>query len=106
MSYSVIGKDDAGEPVFCTDVEFQNGMPSEVGVNGIGMEALFAINIDRLRGFQYARLEDGTFDYNTPGKYACESNALALSHTEAALEALHSRTRARVERKVEGTPAV
>jgi len=69
---------------------FQNGPIKEHGVNGITQEVLLAIVIHRLRCFQ-------------AGPFACEANAIALSHSEAALEALKSRTRERLARGVEGT---
>lgn len=74
---------------------FQNGPISEGGngVNGITHEALLAILIDRLRGFQ-------------GGGYACRENALALTKLEEAQHWLHHRTRARMARGVEGTHKV
>lgn len=69
---------------------FQKGPIKEAGVNGISQEALLAIVIDRLRCFQ-------------AGAYACTENQLALENCEAALRRLQDRTRARVERGVEGT---
>lgn len=71
-------------------IPFQNGPISEVGVNGITNEALLAVVIDRLRGFQR-------------GRYACRENALALTNLEQAMHWLHHRTRDRIERGVEGT---
>lgn len=69
---------------------FQNGPIPEAGVNGITQEVLIAICIDRLRSFQ-------------AGPYACRENALALTKLEEAQHWLHSRTRARMARGVEGT---
>ena len=71
-------------------IVFQNGPINQVGVNGVTHEALLAILIDRLRCFQ-------------AGPYACAENACALTQLEAAQESLHSRTRARMARGVEGT---
>lgn len=71
-------------------IKFQNGPISEVGVNGVSNEALLAIVRDRLEGFQ-------------SGPYACESNQLALDCVISAMAALHSRTKERMERGVEGT---
>jgi hypothetical protein len=73
-------------------ISFQNGPINEVGVNGLTHEALLAIVADRLRAFQ-------------AGKYACRENALALTKLEEAQHWLHSRTRARMARNVEGTHA-
>lgn len=74
------------------DVYFQNGPIAEAGVNGVTQEVLLAIVIDRLKSFQ-------------AGPFACIENAAALTHSQAALEALKSRTRARMARGVEGTLA-
>lgn len=74
-------------------LNFQNGAINEVGVNGITHEALIAILLDRLRGFQ-------------AGPYACRENALALTKLEEAAHWLHHRTLARMARNVEGTMAV
>ncbi len=70
--------------------KFQKGAPIEVGLNGITNEAVLAIVIDRLEGFQN-------------GDFACELNQVALEHAKEALAALHQRTRDRVDRGVEGT---
>lgn len=74
-------------------LQFQNGPIAEVGVNGITQEVLLAICADRLRSFQ-------------AGPYACRENALALTKIEEAQHWLHHRTRARMERGVEGTHTV
>lgn len=73
-----------------TDLTFQHGPIAEVGVNGITNEALLAVVLDRLRYFQ-------------SGKYACRENALAITNIEQGLMWLHSRTRERMKRNVEGT---
>jgi hypothetical protein len=75
------------------ELDFQNGPVPEVGTNGITHEALLAVLIDRLEGFQN-------------GPYACEENETALDHLRKGLEALHDRTLARISRGVEGTDAV
>lgn len=80
-------------PGFGYTIKFQNGPINEVGVNGVTNEALMAVCVDRLRGFQN-------------GPYACRENALALTKLEEALHWLHSRTRARAARGVEGTHTV
>jgi len=69
-------------------VSFQKGPVKEAGYNGTTNEALLAIVIDRLRGFQ-------------SGEFSCRSNALALTNIEQALMWLQSRTRERVMRGVE-----
>lgn len=78
-----------GSEVAGLDIHFQNGPIAEVGVNGVTQEVLLAIVADRLASFQ-------------AGPFACAENARALQHTEAALEALKSRTRERMTRGVEG----
>ena len=73
-------------------IPFQNGPINEAGVNGVTQEALLAIIADRLRSFQ-------------GGKFACRENAIALTKIEEAQQWLHSRTRNRMSRGVEGTHA-
>lgn len=73
-------------------VDFQNGPIKEAGVNGVTHEALLAILIDRMEGFQ-------------AGQYASTDNQVALDHMKIALDALQNRTRARIARGVEGTHA-
>lgn len=73
-------------------IEFQNGPLSEIpneGPNGVSTEALLAVAIDRLQGFQSS-------------KFSCRENAIALTHLETALLWLQARTRTRIERGVEG----
>lgn len=70
-------------------VSFQNGPIKEVGVNGIPDEALYAILIDRLQGFQR-------------GQFSCRENAIALTHLETALLWLQRRTDRRTFQGVEG----
>lgn len=74
-------------------VHFQDGPVKEAGVNGCHQEDLIAIVIDRLQHFQ-------------KGEYACRENALALTKLEEAMHWLNHRTRARVDRGVEGTNEV
>lgn len=71
-------------------IHFQDGPIAEVGTNGITHEALLAIVVDRLQGFQR-------------GQYACRENAIALTHLEDAMHWLQHRTRQRLDRGVEGT---
>jgi len=72
------------------NIRFQRGPVKEVGVNGITNEALIAVVMDRLRGFQ-------------AGPFACRENASALKSLSMALDTLHSRTKDRLSRNVEGT---
>jgi len=71
-------------------IRFQNGPIAEVGVNGITHEALLAILIDRMEGFQ-------------AGPYASHDNQEALDAMRVAQTALQRRTLARMARGVEGT---
>ena len=77
-------------PTWGTNINFQRGPIPESGVNGLTQEVLLAIVKDRLEGFQ-------------SGPFACDENAAALDHVSAAIDVLHSRTRDRMERGVEGT---
>jgi|SRR6185369_9063589 len=105
--YDIIG--EAGKignerSVFGVNLRFQNGPISKPeDRNGITNEALIAVAIDRMRGFQYARNEDTSFNFDVPGKYACVENAEALKNLESALEWLQKRTKDRLARGVEGT---
>lgn len=74
-------------------LKFQKGPVKEHGVNGITDEALLAIVLDRLRGFQ-----------TTP--YSCRENSLAITKLEEALHWMMHRAIARQRRGVEGTSAV
>lgn len=84
-------------------VQFQNGPIGEADFNGITNEALLAVAIDRMRGFQFQRKEDGGFDESKRGQYACKENACALTHMEEALMWLQKRTLDRMKRGVEGS---
>ena len=77
-------------PAVTLPIRFQNGPIGEAGVNGVSNEALVAIVIDRLQGFQ-------------KGQYSCRENALALTKLEEAMHWMLHRTRERVARGVEGT---
>lgn len=88
MGVNCPGEDDH----WVQELKFQNGPIAEAGVNGITHEALIAILIDRLESFQV-------------GPYACSENAGALSYLRSAQTMLLGRTRARMERGVEGTSA-
>lgn len=82
-----------GEPAQHSTVLFQNGAVGVAGTNGVTHEALLAILIDRLTGFQ-------------SGPFACQANQAALDALETAQAALKSRTKARLARGVEGTHTV
>lgn len=70
-------------------ISFQNGPIGETGPNGLTQEVLIAICLDRLRSFQ-------------EGDFRCRENALAITKLEEAQHWLFHRTRARMERGVEG----
>lgn len=70
-------------------IQFQAGAIKEVGRNGITDEALIAVVIDRLRGFQ-------------DGEFRCRENAIALTKLEEAMLWLNKRTIDRMRRGVEG----
>jgi hypothetical protein len=72
-----------------TVLRFQQGAINEAGINGLSHEALIAVVLDRLRGFQ-------------SGQFAGRDNAMAISHLEDALMRLQRRTRDRIARGVEG----
>lgn len=76
-----------------TILHFQNGPIKEAGVNGLTHEALLAVLIDRLEGFQ-------------SGQYKHPSNQMAKEHLELAMECLQARTKEREARGVEGTSTV
>jgi hypothetical protein len=88
LSYAPVGLGRAVQ-----QLSFQHGPIAEAGVNGITHEALLAVLLDRLRGFQSSA-------------FACRENALALTKLEEALHWLQARTRARELRGVEGTHAL
>lgn len=71
-------------------IEFQSGLPSEVGVNGFTNEQLIAIICDRLRTWN-------------AGPFSCRENSVAMTHLETALMWLNKRTIERQARGVEGT---
>jgi alkylation response protein AidB-like acyl-CoA dehydrogenase len=72
-------------------VKFQNGTVPENGVNGICIEDLIEVCIDKLQMFQSTNL-------------SCRQNALAMTKLEEALHWLQARTADRRRRWVEGTP--
>ena len=84
-------------------LSFQNGpIGSPADMNGITGEAILAVAIDRLRGFQFTRDDAGNYT-KAPGPFACRENAIALTKIEEALMWLQKRTRDRMARGVEGT---
>jgi hypothetical protein len=79
-----------GSPAEHATILFQNGTIPEMGVNGVTIEALLAICIDRLECFQ-------------AGPANCNENAWALEKCREALSRLHQRTQNRRKQGVEGT---
>lgn len=90
VSYCLNPGTSAGGVHTMLRVDFQKGPVKEAGINGITNEALLAIVIDRLQGFQ-------------SGDFKCRENAIALTSLEEALMWLQKRTRDRLARGVEGT---
>lgn len=81
-------------------IAFQEGpIGGPADVNGISNEALLAIVLDRLRGFQ-GDLAAKTG--NAGGQFRCRENALAITHIEEGLMWLQKRTQDRLARGVEG----
>jgi hypothetical protein len=79
------------------DINWQRGPLGRDGdraaPNGAFVEGVIAAAIDRIEFYQDSRFHS-------------VENAVALGHLRAALEVLTERTRAREDRKVEGTHAV
>ena len=72
------------------NIEFQDGPPPQVGINGVSIEALLQICKHRLEAFQAT-------------KFSCDFNANAIEGIDSALESLNARTAERQSRGVEGT---
>jgi hypothetical protein len=97
----------------CTVLSFQEGpIATPADFNGITNEALLAVLIDRMRGFQglipsvlnNTPNPDQVPSYvMTKSPFACRENAIALTHLEEALMWLQKRTRDRMARGVEGS---
>jgi hypothetical protein len=88
-----VPQQDMDPTVNLLEFRFQCGPVREMGINGVTNEALLAIVRDRLECFQV-------------GPFACTENAEALLKVREALQWLHSRTRERLARNVEGTNAL
>lgn len=85
--YADIGTGEKPDPF--VHLSFQLGLVPEKGVNGITIESLLAVCMDRLLSLQL-------------GEWPCPENSLAYDCLESALRWLHQRTRKRMERGVEG----
>ncbi len=86
--YEISYRNRAGSHKF-VDLRFQNGTVDEEGINGLTMETLLAVVLDRLEGFQ-------------AGEFSNEYNETAKLGVGVALEALQARTAGRIARGVEG----
>lgn len=73
-----------------TKIHFQEGTVKEVGLNGIFIEDLIAICINRLENFQNS-------------DFRCRENAVAITKLEESLMWLRKRTLNRQKRNVQGT---
>lgn len=115
--YDIIGKTEhipnIGQRPVGVNLRFQSKpISGPEDINGISNEALLAVVIDRMRGFQ-GLLPNPYSGSDSPammaayesakGKFACRENAIALTHLEEALMWLQKRTRDRMARGVEGT---
>ncbi len=78
-----------GSPYTVRRLKFQNGNPAVVGVNDLTNEALLAIVLDRLHGFQQSA-------------NCCRENALVITHLEEAQNWLARRAMLRKAQGVEG----
>lgn len=88
------------EPSAVATIQFQHGPILEAGLNGVSDEALIAVVIDRLQGFQEGPTPGGR------GKFSSRYNALAITKLEEAQMWLEKRTTDRQARSVEGTHQV
>jgi hypothetical protein len=77
------------ESVYRCMLRFQQGGLQDVGANGLTDQALLAIVIDRMRGFQ-------------SGPYSCDDNNLIIAHLQQAMEVFEQRAIERAARGVEG----
>jgi hypothetical protein len=88
-NYAVVGKDGK----ILAEIHFQEGPIKEAGLNGIFMEDLLLMCVDRLECFQHS-------------EYMCKENEDAISGIMAGVAALRSRTNKRKDRGVEGTSTI
>lgn len=79
-------------PIHRTDLKFQKGGLAEAGPNGITDQALLAIVLDRMKGFQ-------------EGPYSDASNDIVISSLKTCLEVMEARANSRAARGVEGVRA-
>ena len=68
-------------------IDFQHGIPTEVGVNGCRIQDVLSVGIQRLEAYQQ-------------GTLACVENAEALGYLHSAQRSLENRVRRRMEQGV------
>ena len=86
-------KDTPAPEAVVTLLAFQYGAPAQAGFNGLTDQALLAVLIDRMEGFE-------------AGKYAVPETGFALDCLRTAQMWMNSRTGARIARGVDGTVSV
>lgn len=86
-----VNKMEDGEEI-CT-IHFQEGPIKDCGVNGVAIEDLIAMCVDRLQHFQ-------------DSKFNCRENAMAITKLEESLMWLRKRTLDREAKGIEGTNIV
>ena len=90
-----------------TKISFQNGpIAKPEDINGVSNEALLAVLIDRMRGFQGmapVHVTPMSKLASDPAPFRSRENACALTHLEEAMMWLQKRTRDRLARGVEGS---
>lgn len=90
LRQSVETSEQEDTEVLTLEIKFQKGSVRDAGVNGITDEALLAILIDRLKGWQ-------------GGPFNTSENETVKVHLETALLWLMKRSSNRLQRGVEGT---
>ena len=81
--------DQNDELVEVCNLNFQNGGLKEVGANGITDQALIAVVLDRVRGFN-------------GGQFRCRENSMIITKLEEAMLWMEKRSNDRARRGVEG----
>lgn len=71
------------------NIKFQEGTVKDNGINGVQIEDVIDVLVERLQGFQQ-------------GNFACRENALAITHLQEAQNWLYRRTMLRSKQGVEG----
>jgi hypothetical protein len=89
VSVFPINRTADAKPVSTAELTFQNGGLKEVGANGITDQALLAVVLDRVRGFNN-------------GPFRCRENSIVITKLEEALMWMEKRSNDRSRRGVEG----